>query len=72
MPSLELQIRETKEVITSIKGKTVTEREDFRPPELNPRKYFTWEAWENSKEWQDWLNDKEKQKKHKEWKLKNK
>jgi hypothetical protein len=70
IPSTELQIRETMESHASIEGKTVTEREDFRPPELNPRKYFTWEDWINSKEWQDWLNDKGKQKKYKDWKLK--
>ena len=70
MPSLELQIRETLETLTTTEGKTVTEREDFRPPELNPRKYFTWEDFVNSKEYQNWLNDKEKQKKYKDWKLK--
>ena len=70
MPSLELQMRETLEILTTTEGKTVTEREDFRPPELNPRKYFTWEDFVNSKEYQNWLNDKEKQKKYKDWKLK--
>jgi len=72
IPTSELQKKEILEAADILEGKTVTEREDFRPPVLNPRKYFTWTDWENSEEYQNWLNDKEKQKKFKEWKLKQK
>ena len=72
IPSTELQKKEILEAAAIAKGETVTAREDFRPPEVNPRKHFTWEAFINSKEYQNWLNDEEKQKKYKEWKLKQK
>ena len=72
IPSTELQKKEILEAAAIAKGETVTTREDFRPPEVNPRKHFTWEAFINSKEYQNWLNDEEKQKKYKEWKLKQK
>ena len=72
IPSKELQTKETLEVMNVFKGETSAVREDFRPPVLNPRKYFTWEEFKNSEEYQNWLNDKEKQKKYKEWKLKQK
>jgi hypothetical protein len=72
IPSAELQTKELLESAAISQGTTVTKREYFMPPAINPRKYFTWEDWANSEEWQNWLNDKEKQKKYKEWKLKNK
>jgi len=72
IPSQELQRKETLEVMNVFKGETSAVREDFRPPVLNPRKYFTWEDYVNSEEYQNWLKDKEKQKKYKDWKLKQK
>ena len=72
IPSKELQTKETLEVMNIFKGETSAVREDFRPPVLNPRKYFTWEDYVNSEEYQNWLKDKEKQKKYKDWKLKQK
>jgi hypothetical protein len=72
IPSTELQKKEILEAAAIAEGETVTVREDFRPPELNPRKHFTWEEFINSEEYQNWLNDEEKQKKYKEWKLKQK
>lgn len=72
IPTYELQTKELLESAAISQGTTVTKREYFMPPAINPRKYFTWEDWANSEEWQNWLNDKEKQKKYKEWKLKNK
>ena len=72
IPSKELQTKETLEVMNVFKGETSAVREDFRPPILNPRKYFTWEDYVNSEEYQNWLKDKEKQKKYKDWKLKQK
>jgi len=72
IPSKELQTKETLEVMNVFKGETSVVREDFRPPILNPRKYFTWEDYVNSEEYQNWLKDKEKQKKYKDWKLKQK
>ena len=72
IPSKELQTKETLEVMNVFKGETSAVREDFRPPVLNPRKYFTWEDYVNSEEYQNWLKDKEKQKKYKDWKLKQK
>ena len=72
IPSKELQRKETLEVMNVFKGETSVVREDFRPPILNPRKYFTWEDYVNSEEYQNWLKDKEKQKKYKDWKLKQK
>ena len=72
IPSLELQTKEMLKAIDVQMGEISVVREDFRPPVLNPRKYFTWTDWENSEEYQNWLNDKEKQKKFKEWKLKQK
>jgi len=72
IPSKELQTKETLEVMNVFKGETSVVREDFRPPVLNPRKYFTWEDYVNSEEYQNWLKDKEKQKKYKDWKLKQK
>ena len=72
IPSKELQRKETLEVMNVFKGETSAVREEFRPPILNPRKYFTWEDYVNSEEYQNWLKDKEKQKKYKDWKLKQK
>ena len=72
IPSTELQKKEILEAAAIAEGETVMVREDFRPPELNPRKHFTWEEFINSEEYQNWLNDEEKQKKYKEWKLKQK
>lgn len=72
IPSQELQSKEMLEVMNIFKGETSEVREDFRPPVLNPRKYFTWEDYVNSEEYQNWLKDEEKQKKYKDWKLKQK
>ena len=72
IPSLELQTKEMLKAIDVQMGEISVVREDFRPPVLNPRKYFTWEDYVNSEEYQNWLKDKEKQKKYKDWKLKQK
>ena len=39
----------------------------YGPPPFNPRKFNTIDQWKSSDEYQNWLNDVEKQKKWKEW-----
>ena len=70
IPSWEIEQNEVKNFMQlnkNIVNKNKEFIDTYGPPPFNPRKFNTIEQWKSSDEYQNWLNDVEKQKKWKEW-----
>ena len=70
IPTWEIEQNEVKNFMQlnkNIVNKNKEFIDTYGPPPFNPRKFNTIEQWKSSDEYQNWLNDVEKQKKWKEW-----